>query len=64
MASNAWQDFQARRERPAQPYYATGPRVPASAALERHYRWGTESMPRPGELEYLGKRINSFGQWY
>jgi hypothetical protein len=33
---------------------------------DRHYHNGQtwSFMPKPGELEYLGKRVNAFGQWY
>lgn len=35
-------------------YYSSGPRVKAWAPWERYYRWGTDQLPKPGELEYLG----------
>jgi hypothetical protein len=29
-------------------------RGPGLASLNRYWRWGSEMLPKPGELEYLG----------
>lgn len=34
------------------------------ASLNRYWHWGSEQLPKPGELEYLSVTPNSFGQWH